>query len=167
MWSPRSGSCVGHLVLEPDWARTLRRNSPPLTSPHLPSCLEVRTSSLKVRTSSGPVLIHMTQMKSQTWSRAQRLLDSLLTCPGVTSRAGPPVKWAELRPQPFQVKHWRGWWRPLQEALCGFRSKSRVAAAGLGPSDLTLLRCRQLAEELKQVARRAIGLHQQVSSWSS
>eukprot|EP00066_Takifugu_rubripes_P030331 XP_011619597.1 PREDICTED: uncharacterized protein LOC105419644 [Takifugu rubripes] len=32
-----------------------------------------------------------------------------------------------------------------------------------GSSDLTLLRCRQLADELKQVARRAVGLHQQLS----
>lgn len=31
-------------------------------------------------------------------------------------------------------------------------------------SDPALLRCRQLADELKRAARRAVGLHQQVSS---
>lgn len=53
----------------------------------------------------------------------------------------------------------------------GFRrvcvNKSRVVvAADFGTSDLMLLQCRQLADELKQVARRAVGLHQQVNALS-
>lgn len=45
------------------------------------------------------------------------------------------------------------------------KSNSRVVAAGFGASDasLTLLQCQQLAEQLKQVARQAVSLHQQVS----
>lgn len=44
-------------------------------------------------------------------------------------------------------------------------SKRRVAVAGVGAADapLTLLRCQQLAEELRRVAGRAVGLHRQVS----
>lgn len=45
------------------------------------------------------------------------------------------------------------------------KSNSRVVVAGVGASDasLTLLRCQQLADELKQMARQAVGLHQQVN----
>lgn len=43
-------------------------------------------------------------------------------------------------------------------------SNTRVVVAGLAASDAPLLlQCQQLAEELKQVVRRAVGLHQQVN----
>lgn len=44
-----------------------------------------------------------------------------------------------------------------------------VLVAGFGASDAspTLLQCRQLAEEFKDVARRAVGLHRQVSFLSA
>lgn len=157
------GSTVGYLCTTTSSGANLCQNA------------EEKRSSSDLRTSALPpegqdllrssVELHHTNKEQDiVQSPVPPVLPADLPGCDITCTASSEVGGAKTTIQTASGKTFAGCGGATFRRVCV--NKSRVVAADFGTSDLTLLQCRQLADELKQVARRAVGLHQQVNSLS-